>query len=81
MLLYDNVRSPSDSYIQYCRAFFSPFCNEFDKFVNTGARTLDAIYHMPLKIKFETAYLSCKAQDVAIYTYIRRCYDCHLNCY
>ena len=25
------------------------FCNEFNKFNNTGARMLDSIYHMPLK--------------------------------
>ena len=24
------------------------FCNEFDKFNNTGARMLDSIYHMTL---------------------------------
>ena len=28
----------------------SPFCNEFDKFKNTGAGMLDFIYHMTLKI-------------------------------
>ena len=26
------------------------FCNEFDKFNNTGARMLDSIYHMTLKL-------------------------------
>ena len=28
----------------------SLFCNEFDKFNNTGARMLDSIYHMTLKL-------------------------------
>ena len=26
------------------------FCNEFDKLNNTGARMLDSIYHMSLKL-------------------------------
>ena len=26
------------------------FCNKFNKFNNAGARILDSIYHMPLKI-------------------------------
>ena len=29
----------------------SPFRNEFNKFNNTGARMLDHIYHMTLKIQ------------------------------
>ena len=29
---------------------FSLFCNEFNKFNKTGARMLDSIYHMTLRI-------------------------------
>ena len=29
---------------------FSLFCNKFNKFNNTGARMLDSIYHMTLKL-------------------------------
>ena len=29
---------------------FFAFCNNFDKFNNTGARMLDSIYHMTLKL-------------------------------
>ena len=31
-------------------SILSPFCNEFDKFNNTGARMLDSIYHMTLRL-------------------------------
>ena len=31
-------------------SILSIFCNEFDKFNNTGARMLDSIYHMTLKV-------------------------------
>ena len=33
-----------------CRAFYHFFCNEFNKFNNTGARMLDSIYHMTLRL-------------------------------
>ena len=32
------------------QSILSLFSNEFDKFNNTGARMLDSIYHMTLKI-------------------------------
>ena len=31
--------------------FLLLFCNKFNKFNNTGARMLDSIYHMTLKLK------------------------------
>ena len=31
-------------------SILSLFCNEFNKFNNTGARMLDSIYHMALKL-------------------------------
>ena len=31
-------------------SILSLFCNEFNKFNNTGARMLDSIYHMTLKL-------------------------------
>ena len=31
------------------QSILSLFCNEFNKFNNTGARMLDSIYHMTLK--------------------------------
>ena len=31
-------------------SILSPFPNEFNKFNNTGARMLDSIYHMTLKL-------------------------------
>ena len=34
---------------QACRVLYL-FCNKFNKFNNTGARMLDSIYHMTLKI-------------------------------
>ena len=33
-------------------SILSPVRNEFNKFNNTGARWLDSIYHMPLKLYF-----------------------------
>ena len=33
-----------------CRALFSLFRNEFDKFNNTGARMLDSFFHISLKL-------------------------------
>ena len=30
-------------------SILSFFCNKFNKFINTGARMLDYIYHMALK--------------------------------
>ena len=32
------------------RSILSLFCNEFNKFNNTGARMLDSIYHIILKL-------------------------------
>ena len=34
-----------------CRAFYYFFSNGFNKFNITGARMLDSIYHMTLKLK------------------------------
>ena len=31
-------------------SILSLFCNKFNKFINTGARMLDSLYHMILKI-------------------------------
>ena len=31
-------------------SILSLFCNKFNKFNNTGARMLDSIYHMTLKL-------------------------------
>ena len=31
-------------------AFYLFFCNEFNKFNNTGAQMLDSIYHMTLEL-------------------------------
>ena len=31
-------------------SILSLFCNEFDKFNNTGARMVDSFYHMTLKL-------------------------------
>ena len=31
-------------------SILSLFCNEFDKFNNTGARMLDSIYYMTLEV-------------------------------
>ena len=31
-------------------SILSLFCNEFDKFNNTGARMLDSYYHMTFKL-------------------------------
>ena len=33
-----------------CRAFNHFFRNEFNKFINTGARMLDSIYHMTINL-------------------------------
>ena len=32
------------------QSILSLFCNEFNKFNNTGAQMLDSIYHMTLKL-------------------------------
>ena len=33
-----------------CQAFYLFFCNEFNKFNNSGARMLDTIYYMTLRL-------------------------------
>ena len=38
-------------------SILSLFCNEYDKFNNTGACMLDSIYHMPYKNNFEISFL------------------------
>ena len=35
-----------------CRAFYRFFRNKFNKFNTTGARMLESIYHMTLKIAY-----------------------------
>ena len=37
-------------------SILSLFCNEFNKFNNTGERMLDSIYHMTLKTTFKLRY-------------------------
>ena len=44
----------------------SLFCNMFNKFNNTGARMLDSIYHMTLKL-LSNRVLGEKFNDFAIY--------------
>ena len=34
------------------------FCNEFNKFNNTGARMVDSIYHMTLKTSFKSCFFT-----------------------
>ena len=45
----------------------SLFRNEFNKFNNTGARMLDSIYHMTLKL-LKIAFWASKRQDFATFT-------------
>ena len=42
------------------------FRNEFNKFNNTGARMLELIYHMTLKL-IKNRILAWKRQDIAIF--------------
>ena len=42
------------------------FCNEFNKFNNTGARMLYSIYHMTLKL-INNPFLACQSQEIAIF--------------
>ena len=51
------------------------FCNKFNKFNNTGARMLDSIYHMTLKL-VKNCIFGVKCQDFAIF-YAR--YNGHHN--
>ena len=44
----------------------SLFGNEFNKFNNTGARMLDSIYHMTLKL-ITNRIFGVKTQDFAIF--------------
>ena len=46
-------------------SFLSLFRNEFNKFNNTGARMLDSIYHMTLKLL--NRFFGVKTQDFAIF--------------
>ena len=52
-------------------SILSLFRNEFNKFNNTGARTLDSIYHMTLTL-LRIAFLVLKRQDsVVFYTKLK----------
>ena len=46
--LLNNLRKRDK--MQGLPSILSPFRNEFNKFNNTGARMLDSIYHMTLKL-------------------------------
>ena len=49
---------------------FIAFCNEFNKFNNTGAQMLDSIYHLTLKLNLISYYFRektlgfCHMRDV-----------------
>ena len=57
-------------------SILSFFRNEFKKFNNTGARKLDSIYHMSLKLVHYRIY-GAKTQHIAKYT--RRCCDHYIK--
>ena len=44
--------------VRLAEHFISLFCNKFNKFNNTGARMLDSIYHLTLKLHFHSIYKS-----------------------
>ena len=48
-------------------SILSLFCNKFNKFNHTGARTLDSIYHMTSEL-LKIAFWARKRQDFAIFT-------------
>ena len=47
-------------------SILSLFCNEFNKFNNTRARTLDSFYHVTYKL-LKNKYLALKRHDFAIF--------------
>ena len=47
-------------------SILSLFCNEFNKFNNTGARMLDSIYHMTLSL-LKTRILDVKMEELAVF--------------
>ena len=47
-------------------SILSLFCNKFNKFNNTGARMLDSIYHMTLKLP-KNSIFGVKTEDFAIF--------------
>ena len=48
--------------------------NKFNKFINTGARMLDSIYHMTLKLFFKPCFC---VKNAKILSYTRRYYGLH----
>ena len=46
-------------------SILSLFCNEFNKFNNTGARMLDSNYHMTLRL-LEISFLALKRYNCVI---------------
>ena len=51
------------------QSILSLFCNTFNRFNNTGARMLDSVYHMTLKL-LKNHVLAFKAQDFTISIHI-----------
>ena len=49
------------------RSIFLLFCNEFNKFNNTRAGTLDSMYHLTLRLLNEILFLAYKGLDFVMY--------------
>ena len=48
--------------MQACQVFLSLLRNEFYKFNNSGARVLDSIYHMTVRLLSNIIFMSLYAQ-------------------
>ena len=56
-------------------SILSLFCNEFNKFNNTGARILDSIYHYDIKITLKSHF--CLKNVTILSLCMQRCYGRH----
>ena len=58
-------------------SILSLFRNEFNKFNNTGARMLDSIYHMTLRLLLNL--ISCVKNVIVLSVCTQRCYGRHMS--
>ena len=58
-------------------SILSLFRNEFNKFNNTGARMLDSIYHMTLRLLLKL--ISGVKNVIILSLYTQRCYGRHMS--